>query len=114
MWYIWIMEKDLNTSPHLEEYILWKRTKIVLRFWKRHFFTLLLSTPFLMCLVTLNENAISWGFFLIVAMCVDAGKSQKGNIRSTSSEDYRTLQQQQPWNDSLVGTPAYISRIGER
>ncbi|MBW8308050.1 MAG: hypothetical protein K0M45_00150 [Candidatus Paracaedibacteraceae bacterium] len=107
------MENEHNTSPQTEEHIIWQRTKIVLRFWWRHFFTLLLSIPFLVCLVTLNENAISWGFFLIVAMCVDAGKFQKNNIHSPSFDDYRTLQQQQPMNHLLVGTPTYLMHLGE-
>ncbi len=109
------MEKDQNTSPEIQENIIWKRTKIALRFWWRHFFTLPVSIPFLMCLITLNENAISWGFFLIVAMCVDAGKFQKNNTYSAPRfEEYKTLQQMYPGNSLLAGTPAYVSRIGEK
>ncbi|AIK95668.1 hypothetical protein [Candidatus Odyssella acanthamoebae] len=103
------MEKDLNTSPKLEEHILWKRAKTVLRFWWRNFFTLLATTLFLFCLITGSEGTFTAGFWLILAVIFDRGKPYVPE-RRFDHDEYKMMHHQQQWNSSLMGTLAYNSR----
>jgi hypothetical protein len=114
------MKKDQNTSPEIQENIIWKRTKIVLKFWWRHFLVIpiipiLLIAIFKMDITAIFASLLAMGFFNVFdnLKCNYKKMTTDNTYTRPKFEEYKTLQQMYPGNSLLAGTPAYISRIGE-
>lgn len=109
------MEENQNTSPEIQENIIWKRTKTVLKFWWRHFLVIPIIPILMIAIFKMDITAIfacflAMGFFNVF----DNLKCNYKKMTSTDTrprfDEYKGLHHQQQWNSCLMGTLAYNSR----
>ena len=111
------MEKAQITHPLREENTYWIRTKIALKFWWRHFFTIPTGFLFIASLPLMGAVTIAMGIFLIWAIAFDNGKSikQTGKYpeRVSNFEDI-PMTRKYYWNSDIAGTPAYLNKLSQQ